>query len=260
MNQENKSNFEFVDESINLREEIEKYIFHWKWFVLGVVFALVGAYLYLRYTPNQYEVATTILIDDKDNGGIASELSAFEDLGLMGNTKNSIDNEIELLKSRSLMGRVVKELEYNVSFYRQGRVINSEMLKEYAPIHLNFFKKDSAFYAVDTTFTIHVLGKNEFNLINAAGTAVKKEAFGKRITTKMGAIILTPSEADKLKIGDELIVKITPVKRVIDHYLSVIKIQPVNKKASVIKLSLSDVLKRKAENLLNQLVAQYNKD
>ena len=39
-----------IDESLNLREQLENYLFHWKWFVLGVALALLGAYLYLRYT------------------------------------------------------------------------------------------------------------------------------------------------------------------------------------------------------------------
>ena len=92
----------FNSDNLNIREEIEKYVFHWKWFVLGLIIALSGAYTYLRYVPNQYSVETSILINDDKKGGLSSELSAFEDLGLLGGGKASIDNEIELLKSRTL--------------------------------------------------------------------------------------------------------------------------------------------------------------
>ena len=67
------------DESINIRQQIEKYVFHWKWFALGLFLAMMGAYLYLRYTPNSYEVSATILIDDEANGGLNNELAAFEE-------------------------------------------------------------------------------------------------------------------------------------------------------------------------------------
>ena len=68
------------DDEINIREIFEKYSYHWKWFLLGVLIALVAASIYLRYATYQYEVSSTILIDDKENGGgLTSELSAFED-------------------------------------------------------------------------------------------------------------------------------------------------------------------------------------
>ena len=86
--QENPLNYLFVDEEpINYRELLGKYLYYWKWFALGALVALAAAFLYLRYTPNTYLVKTAIFIDDEAAGGLPSELSAFEDLGLMGGAK-----------------------------------------------------------------------------------------------------------------------------------------------------------------------------
>ena len=120
--------------SINIREEIEKYVYHWKWFVLSAFLALSIVFIYLRYTPNQYEAAATILIEDVEN----SELSAFKDLGLVGSSQASLENEIELLKSRNLIQRVAKELQLNVSYYNQGRVIEAEFFHNRSPFNINF--------------------------------------------------------------------------------------------------------------------------
>lgn len=261
MENENKNTMvSFTDDAINLREEIEKYVFHWKWFVLGVLIAIVGAFLYLRYTPNQYEVATTILINDKDNGGLASELSAFEDLGIVSKATSSLDNEIELLKSRSLMRRVVKQLGINVTYFKQGRVIKSEIFNKYSPIKINFFSKDSVFYAMDTTFTVVVASPTSLVLKNKEGNKVATKNFGENISTNFGNITITPVNDKTLKKGEEIIVKITPLKSVMDNYPNKINIQPVNKNSSVIKLSLKDPVKAKAEVILNDLVKQYNDD
>lgn len=261
MEQENKNTMvNFTDDTINLREEIEKYVFHWKWFVLGVVIALVVAFLYLRYTPNQYEVATTILINDKDNGGLASELSVFQDLGITGNATSSLDNEIELLKSRRLMERVVKHLGINVTYFKQGRVKTSEIFNKYGPIKINFFSKDSVFYAMDTTFTVEVVSPTSLILKNKEGNKVASKNFGENISTNLGDITITPVNDNTLKKGGEIIVKISPLKSVISTYLNKINIQPVNKKSSVIKLSLKDPVKAKAVVILNDLVKQYNDD
>ena len=99
----------YIDENqdnINLKEIIEKYSYHWKWFLLGIILAVGCAFIYLRYTPNQYQVSATIYIDDKDSGGLTSELSAFEDLGGLGKSKASIINETGVLKSRTLVDSI----------------------------------------------------------------------------------------------------------------------------------------------------------
>lgn len=260
MQNENQLNYvNFNDESINLREEIEKYVYHWKWFLLGLVVALVAVYMYLRYTPNQYEVTTTILINDSDNGGLASELSAFQDLGLLGGSQTSLDNEIELLKSRSLLERVVKELGINVEFYKQGRVIKSPIFIKNAPITLKFYAKDSSFYKIDTSFTIRIKSATDFSLLSLNGE-VSDHVFGENIATKFGDVTITPTIFDTDISGEELIVSIKPLKAVIGSYTNKIQIQPVNKNASVIKLSLTDPVKLKAQAILDNLVLQYNYD
>jgi len=260
MQQENPLNpVNFNDESINLREEIEKYVYHWKWFLVGLAVALVTVFMYLRYTPNQYEVATTILINDKDSGGLTSELSAFQDLGLLGGSQTSLDNEIELLKSRSLLERVIKELGINVEFYKQGRVIKSPIFINNSPLSLKFFAKDSSFYSIDTSFIIQVKSATNFSLLSSNGEE-SEYVFGENIATKFGAITITPNRMDTNIAGEELFVIIKPLKSVLNYYTSKIQIQPVNKNASVIKLSLTDQVKLKAQAILDNLVLQYNYD
>ncbi|WP_373940643.1 Wzz/FepE/Etk N-terminal domain-containing protein [Polaribacter sejongensis] len=142
MQQENPLNYIFQEEEpINIREQLEKYLFHWKWFVFTVIVALGIAYAYSYYTPSQYRVATTILIDDDSNGGLSSELSAFEDLGLIGGGKKSIDNEIGILKSYTLMERVVKELGVYTTFYKEDRGRITELYDTEVPFKITFFLK-----------------------------------------------------------------------------------------------------------------------
>ncbi|MHB1147653.1 MAG: GumC family protein [Lutibacter sp.] len=248
------------DESLNLREQLENYLFHWKWFVLGVAVALVGAFLYLRYTPNQYTVSTTILVDDKNSGGLASELSAFEDLGLLGGSKAVLDNEIELLKSKSLAERVVKSLGTNVTFFKQGNVIKSELFSKSAPIKINFFSPDSVFHKLDTMFMVRITSSSTFIVKDAAGNKSKSHNFGELIKTSYGEISVTPLKQGKFEDDEEVIVQIAPFESVVNRYRNALQIQPVSKQASVLRLSLTDPVKSKAIEILDNLVAQYNND
>src|ERR1700740_1587152 len=87
----------------SIKDLLIKYLYNWKWFLLSFVTCIALGFAYLRYQTPLYEVNATVLIkDDKNGNSVSDELSAFEDLGIFKNKKN-IDNEIEILRSRSLM-------------------------------------------------------------------------------------------------------------------------------------------------------------
>jgi len=262
MKNENPINYLFPDEKqINNREKLEKYVYHWKWFVLGVIIAFFSAYFYLRYTPNQYLVTTTILIDDsKNGGGLPSELSAFEDLGILTDAKKSIENEIGILKSRSLMESVVKDLGVNISYFTKGRIHEIEVYKNDVPIRINFFSKDSIFYKTDTSFTVKVISPSKFILINGEKESSVEHVFGETIATKFNKIIITPTNLKDLNINKKIKVQISPLKEVAKSLRKSISTELMDKNSSLIVLSLKAPIKLKAKDILNDLVRIYNKN
>lgn len=261
MQQENPLNYLFLqEETVNYREKIEKYIYYWKWFVLALVLAIVSAHFYIRYTPKEYQAATTILIDNEQNGGFANELSAFEDLGLMGDSKKVVENEIGILKSNSLMATVVQDLGLNVAYFEKGHIQTSELYKEKSPIKITFFSKDSLFYKLDTTFTITVKSATQFDLISENGDQSAKLLFGKNIKSAIGSFIITPTQINKDLTDREIIVRLSPLKSVVGYYRSQIKIAALIEKSDLLQITLNDKIRLKAEDVLNNLVRHYNKN
>ena len=117
------------NQSLNIREEIEKYVFYWKWFLLGVIIAIISAFLYLRYTASIYNATATILIKDNKKAGISKELAAFEDLGIIGGgSSNNTDNEIEIVGSNMKMKRLDNGTPGKLqgAWLMSGRVRNGE--------------------------------------------------------------------------------------------------------------------------------------
>ena len=175
------------EDEVNLREVFEKYSYHYKWFLLGLVLALLLAFTYLRYTPSQYEENVSILIDDKENGGgLNSELSAFSDLGLLGDNKKSLDTEMSVLKSRTLMQRVVKELGINVTYFTVGRIRSSEIYKQEVPFKINFLVADSVMHQLDTSFTISGRSSTNYELSDVNGNLIGSHDFGERCPQILG--------------------------------------------------------------------------
>ena len=171
MQNENPLNYMIIDEEkpVQYRELFEKYSYHWKWFILGIAIALTATVIYLRYTPQQYAVSSTILIEDEMGGSLPSELSAFEDLGLSGGSKKKVETEIGLLKSRTLMERTVKALDITTTYSTKGRVREVELYKYTSPVNILFKSKDSLFHTLDTVFSIKVISKSDFILKNSTG-------------------------------------------------------------------------------------------
>ena len=259
--QENKNtDFLFFEDEkpINYREIIEKYLFHWKWFAACVILALLAAFVYLRYTPNTYEVAAVILIDEEASGSMSSELSVIEDLGLLGSGKKSIENEIGLLKSRSLMESVVKQLNLNCTYYKKGRLHTVELYKNEVPYKITFLNKEVSFYNKDTTFSILPISATNFKLRSSDGTVSKAYVFGSNIKTALGAMIITPTAITSVFKDDEIIVQLSNLKNVVSGLRSAITVDVLYKKSTLIELKLQTKIKSKGQDILNTLVAHYN--
>lgn len=248
------------EEPVNYREKFEKYAYNWKWFLISIFIFSLGAYAYLKFIPKKYTVTSTILINDENSKGLPSELSAFEDLGLTTLSKTSVDNEIGMLKSFSLMESVVKKLGTNITFYEKGMISNNELYKNEIPFIINFLLKDSLVYSKDTTFSILALTPAKFVLKNSRGTVSKVYLFGENVQTDFGNITITPAALKNFKKGEEIVVKVVPIKNIIEDLRKNIEVKTMYKKSSLIQLILKAPVKLKSQDILNNLVQQYNKD
>lgn len=208
------------NDTVNIREEIEKYIYHWKWFVLGVFLTLILAFLYLRYSTPEYSASASILIKDNQKSGISKELEAFKDMGIVGGgSSNNTDNEIEILKSRKIIGNVVDSLNLGFIYSREGRIKKSEIFGDKNPIILKLISLNKEFLnrKKDTSFSINFLSKNEFQLKNEHGDIVTKNAFDKVIKSDLGLFkIVRSTKFDET--SNDIYISILTRDKVIDYF------------------------------------------
>lgn len=246
-------------DNIDLRQIFETYIRHWKWLLLGLFISIGLAFLYLKFTTYQYEVYASILINDEETGdGSYSELSVFQDLGLLGVPKTTIDTEMGVLKSRTLMERVVKDLKLNFSYYEKEDFRTKEIYKDEVPFRVNILLKDSLVYQLRTQFTVRIDSDSQFSLIDESTSTIKKGTFGERVIYEFGEIIITPKDFGKMKHGQDIIVEIRPVEDVAVAYAVRLKIEADNGKSKLLIISLQDPVALKAEEILDNLVNYYN--
>jgi hypothetical protein len=253
--QEQKENFmqnQVIENSdtMNIREELEKYLVHWKGFLIGISVSLSLAFFYLRYSPPQYSATASILIKDNQKSGVSQELAAFEDLGIIGGgSANNTDNEIYILKSRKIIGNVVDSLELTTSYFTEGRVIKSEAYTN-SPFLLEFIKKDENFIEKDTSFVISSTDKNNFEIKDVKGALIHSSQFNEPIDSKLGGVkVVLSKEFEQDFSKKKVIVSLRGRNKTIDRYRNSISISAVNKNSSVVTLSLQDAVKIKAEDI-----------
>ena len=248
----------------NLREQIEVYLRQWPWFIITVLVALTLGYLYLRYTTPIYQTKTSIIIKDSKGLGAASEYAAFEDIGLIsGMNANSIENEIALLRSKRLLSAVVEELNLEITYFKEGNVKVTEMYNN-RPFTVRVLEKypNNSFIRYPLHFKIK--SEAEFEIFDPELEVSQVYKFGERIQLSFAEIVVIPNMEQKIESYYEehkdVQVFFRERPNVVASYQSKIQVSPIDRNASVIEIVLDDPVSQKAEDILNELVYQYNKD
>jgi tyrosine-protein kinase Etk/Wzc len=245
-------------EEIDIKGIILRYLRYWYLFVIGVVLCFALAFLYLRYTTPQYPVSSTLLIKDDKKGPDLSGNAVFSDLEIF-KSSNNINNEIQVLKSKSLMQRVLQELGLQASFFIEGDVKTTEVYGASLPIKLIIHELDSA--AFNKWAVIHFKRRNQFEL--EAGQQRTVHQFGQEIRSSLGrfTVVAATSRAASVPPGhDKLKIKFHDTRQLGNYYSQKLQVATVNKEASVLSISLVDPVPEKGEDIINKLVEVYNKE
>ncbi|MBO9639372.1 MAG: capsular biosynthesis protein, partial [Siphonobacter aquaeclarae] len=108
----------------NIRAILFRYLRNWPWFVVSLVVALGAAYVYLLYQQPIYKVQASLLVKDEKKGADAGDL--MKQLDLFGQQK-LVDNETEILKSYTLMDKIVADMNLDVKYFRKTSFGNREV-------------------------------------------------------------------------------------------------------------------------------------
>lgn len=143
----------------NIRELFFRYIRFLPYFILSVALTLLGAYGYLRYSTPYYQSDAALLVkgtNAEETGGN----DRFAQLFVLDNSIN-IQSEIELLKSKQLMERVVEKLHLNYQYHTKGKIDEVHHYRDVPFMVQTIALKDSsapftfeAVFAKDGTFKV----------------------------------------------------------------------------------------------------------
>ena len=156
---------EVQEREVNLVSEIKETVMaFWPLFVLGLALAFTGAFVYLRYTPAIYQANAKLLVKDDSKTGFGRGNNVLNQLDAFS-TKTNVENEIVIIKSRSIMREAAIKANSFITVYSDGRVtdrIQPNFPIRFQPLNPDSLKGGTKMFSV--TDSEIVFGNNRYPL------------------------------------------------------------------------------------------------
>lgn len=264
---EEKSSFDFATIYTVL-------ILNWKWFVLSLIICMGAAHIYLRYATPIYQSAAKLLIKD-DEGSRSSfkcgnSIMSATNLGIISNS-NGIDNEMEILKSRTLAQQTVYDLKLYVNYRHEGKLkdhilygnqeVNIDMDLEHlkklnAPMNLKI-TREGRNYHVTGSYNVPI-DNNSFNP-EAVNIDKTFSALPATIGTRVGVVRFTQNGNYMLRDGESLKATMIAPEIAAGKYVGNLNVTESSKTTTIVNLVLNDEIPQRAIDYLKQLAIVYNR-
>ncbi len=233
--------------NLSLRDQFYKYVRYLPLFVVSIAISLLASYVYLRYTVPVYSSTGSMLIkDEKSTGGKASD--KVEELFISNATAN-VQSEMEILKSRPLMRRVVDKLDLSLDYYGVGKIKTVNVYKrapfKIVPIAL---KDSSRYISVDVS-------QKSVNQFQVDGLS-KLVAYGETFDLPEGSFRLDRSGAPG--IGNLYRFTWRSPDAAAAEYASLIKVAPKTVGTGILNISIQANSPQLCSDVVNELIAQYS--
>ena len=277
MKEENQNGKErqMAEEQIDFRTLLFKYIIHWPWFVGAVLLCLVGAWFYLHWATTIYNISATVLIKDEKKGGGSGVSSELEDMGLSGlmTSSKNIDNELEVLRSKTLVKEVVNQLNLYIT-YKDEDEFPAKSLYKTSPVQVSLTPQEAEKLSSPMVVEMMLQPKGSIDVNVTVGEKGYQKHFEKLpaiFPTDEGTLAFF-QDVDSVTLQDgtkvprleknvrHITATINKPMRVAKGYCSSLSIAPTSKTTSVAVISLKNSSLQCGQDFINQLLEMYNRN
>lgn len=235
-------------QSLSIRDIFYKYIRFLPVFILSIALALLGAFIYLRYSTNIYSSSGILLIkNDKPSNNSNDKV---EDILSGGSRVQNLQNEIEILKSRPLMARVLNRLNLQFSYFVEGRVKDmniygvtpftvefAEVAKDTRPFSLKLTSSDGKQFRLDK-------GNKLFD-------------FGEVI--QYGDRKIRINKTDSISPEAVYTVNWQPIDNAVGAFVNSLKVMPKTAGTGILVISMEATSPQMATDIVNNLMTEYGR-
>lgn len=223
--------------------------------IIAMIISVFMAKIYLNYTTPMYESTAKLKLEELDEG--VPSVNLFKELEVFSSA-NKIMAEIEVLKSQTLLEKVIDELDFNVVIYRVGKIKSVELYKN-SPFLLKYFNLSEDAY--DKAFDLYILNNQNFEIILPNKKKLKGE-LGDILNTSYGTFVITLNDYyiesnPGLKVVDHYRFSVNSPQKTFQNINKNLNITPIEKDVPVLRITYKNSNPEKASEIVNKIAQTY---
>lgn len=234
------------------------FIHNWYFFLITLLLTVFGAYLFNRYTIPVYDVNSTLLIEEGQQSSYISTNQLTQGFGL-NPALQSIDNQINILSSYTLIQRSLNELDFGIEYYVRGK-INKTSLYSVCPFNVSIDSFKNIPYNIE--FSLIFLKNDLIKIV-----AKKDDIFIINKKVKLGEVINVNkfefhiekniNNWDSYLNQREIFFVFHSQSDLVLNYKNRLKVVPISKEGSIVELSLQSIDPIKDKIFLQKLIEVF---
>lgn len=276
--------------AIDYRKIVKRYL-NYKWtYVYVILIMLIGAYIFNKLSKNVYKNSGTLLVEEKEGNFLNSAANdMFSGMNLFDRSVN-IENEIELIKSFSLVQNAINNLDLKITYFLRDDNFMSNLFNVHLPSYETELYKASPIdviingsqnQAINIDYNINILSDKEFEItvndenvqmFNYIDNEVKNQVaeeiyyknrfvFGEEITTTYFSFTITKtenfSEAYVNSKNGTLGFRLHNVNTLALKYISKLEVTNASQTSTLLSIAMKGGNKQKITDFINELMSLY---
>jgi len=259
-----------------IKKIVQKILYNWYWFLLTIGIAVTVAFIYNRYTPQVYEIQSTLLVNEENSNSPLSALYG-RDQGMFQERyftdRTNIYNQVAILSSTPIVTMALAELDFEVSYYSLGRFSETEIYNN-IPFRIIWDRNhpqvvDGDFYLTiqpDGTMDVSIESENVRVYSYSENRMIQmlpSLSFHQNIEPDSGVVtdqfsfkIAVDEPITSFEQGNYMFRFHTPTS-LVNRYRSMLKVMLPDNNSSIIYLSVRDQNVGKGTEFLNKLIEIY---
>ena len=238
-----------------------KLLMYWPWITGCVLAALVGAFFYLKTQTPLYTVSSSVLIKNESSKS-GNNGASLADLGFVTSSTQNFDNELEILRSRTLLKKVVTSLDLYIDYTLPGSFRPTELYKQ-SPVKV-WITPEEADRLGSAKVDLHFKQNQLYEV-----TITHNAQDWKKVIEKLPAVFSTPAgvftfSADSLQpashVPELIVATITSPNWIAASFRERLNVAATNKTTTIAQLTLTDSQVARGTDFLNKLVELYNEE
>lgn len=260
---DNKEN-QLQEDGFDLVGLLLEYLAHWKWFVLSILLCVIVGYIYISTIVPTYNVYASVYLSDENETSKSSAIALSPEMSML-NSRNYLDEtEIEILKSRNNLIRIVDSLNLAYSYYEVGQLRDNPIYGTNAVVaRLDSISLKSLTSPIEIIATKDD-GRYHFDISTHYGEAkehkvIHTDSLPVTIELSQGSLSILPSlTTSEMEYAEKIV--ISNPNWVAARLSSNLNIGMARNSSSILRFSFSTPIVAEGVDVINTLIDVYNQD